>query len=156
MVGYSLRWRQGGGVMGGDPMLEVTPTLGIPLTEFTWSYARSGGPGGQNVNKVESKAILRWNLAASPGVPDDIKARLAAAHPSHVTIEGEFLVTSQKYRDQERNRQDCLEKLATMLRRAAVRPAVRKISKPSKASNRRRLEAKKHNSQRRADRRVSE
>ena len=137
-------------------MLEVTPTLGIPLTEFTWSYARSGGPGGQNVNKVESKAILRWNLAASPVVPDDIKARLVAAHPSHVTIEGEFLVTSQKYRDQERNRQDCLDKLAAMLRRAAVRPAVRKISKPSKASNRRRLEAKKHNSQRRADRRVSE
>jgi ribosome-associated protein len=137
-------------------MLEVTPTLRVPLAEFDWSYARSGGPGGQNVNKVESKAVLRWNLQASPSVPAEVKARLAAAHPAHVTTDGEFLVTSQKYRDQERNRQDCLDKLADMLRRAAVRPAVRKKTRPSKASHRRRLEAKKHNSQRKADRRVGE
>jgi ribosome-associated protein len=88
-------------------MLEVTPTLKVPLAEFEWSYARSGGPGGQNVNKVESKAVLRWNLAASPSVPADVKQRLTVAHPAHVTTEGEFLVTSQKYRDQERNREDC-------------------------------------------------
>lgn len=137
-------------------MIKISERLSLDDAEVVEQFIRASGPGGQNVNKVESKAILRWNLAASPVVPDEIKARLVAAHPSHVTIEGEFLVTSQKYRDQERNRQDCLGKLAAMLRRAAVRPAVRKISKPSKASNRRRLEAKKHNSQRRADRRVSE
>ena len=137
-------------------MLQVTDTLGVPLAEFDWSYARSGGPGGQNVNKVESKAILRWNLLASPSVPADVRARLVSAHPAHVTTDGEFLVTSQKYRDQERNRQDCLEKLADMLRRAAVRPAVRKKTKPSKGSQRRRLEAKKINSQRKADRKVSD
>ena len=137
-------------------MLQVTDALGVPLAEFEWSYARSGGPGGQNVNKVESKAILRWNLAASPSVPPDVRARLVAAHPAHVTTDGEFLVMSQKYRDQERNRQDCLDKLADMLRRAAVRPTVRKKTKPSKGSQRRRLEAKKQNSQRKADRKVSE
>ena len=137
-------------------MLEVTDRLSVPLAEFEWAYARSGGPGGQNVNKVESKALLRWNLRASPSVPADVRARLEAAHPSHLTTDGEFLVTSEKYRDRERNRQDCLDKLADMLRRAAVRPTVRKKTKPSKASNRRRLEAKKANSQRKADRRVAE
>ena len=137
-------------------MLEVTPTLAVPLAEFEWAYARSGGPGGQNVNKVESKAVLRWNLRDSPSLPADVKQRLLAAHPSHGTTDGEFLVMSQKYRDQERNRQDCLTKLADMLRRAAVRPAVRKKTKPSKGSQRRRLEAKKLNSQRKADRKVSD
>jgi ribosome-associated protein len=155
MVGDGRDRRQAGPT-GGTAVLEVTPTLLVPLTEFDWSYARSGGPGGQNVNKVESKAVLRWNLAASPSVPADVKARLTAAHPAHTTTDGEFLVTSQRYRDQERNREDCLRKLADMLLRAAVRPTVRKKTKPSKASNRRRLEAKKANSQRRADRRVDD
>lgn len=134
-------------------VLEVTGTIRIPDEEFAWEYARSGGPGGQNVNKVASKATLRWPLAASPSVPPAVRARLVAAHPAHVTVEGEFLVTSQKYRDQERNRQDCLDKLADMLRRAAVPPKVRKATKPTKASNRRRLADKKRQSARKAQRR---
>ena len=134
-------------------MLEVTDALRIPDEEWTWTYARSGGPGGQNVNKVASKAVLRWALAASPSVPDAVKARLAAAHPAHTTLEGEFLVTSQRYRDQERNREDCLAKLAAMLRRAATPPTVRKATKPSKGAKRRRLADKKHNADRKADRR---
>ena len=150
------RRRRQAGPAGGTGVLQVTATLGVPLAEFGWSYARSGGPGGQNVNKVESKAVLRWNLRDSPSVPADVKKRLTAAHPAHTTTDGEFLVTSQKYRDQERNREDCLQKLADMLRRAAIRPAVRKKTKPSKGSQRRRLEAKKLNSQRKADRKVSD
>jgi ribosome-associated protein len=132
---------------------DVTDAIRIPDDEFRWEYARSGGPGGQNVNKVASKATLRWAVAASLSIPPAVKQRLLAAHPAHVTVEGEFLVTSQKYRDQERNRQDCLDKLADMLRRAAVPPKVRRPTKPTKASDRRRLEDKKRQSQRKANRR---
>jgi ribosome-associated protein len=134
-------------------MLQVTESITIPDEELQWTYARSGGPGGQNVNKVASKAVLRWNLAASPSVPAPVKERLRTAHPAHVTVEGEFLVTSQKYRDQERNRADCLEKLAAMVRRAATPPTPRKATKPTKASKRRRLVEKKHRAERNAGRR---
>jgi ribosome-associated protein len=133
-------------------MLEVTDWLRVPLTEWTWEYARSGGPGGQNVNKVASKAVLRWPLRESPSVPDPVKARLTAAHPAHVTLDGEFLVSSQKYRDQERNREDCLLKLAAMLRRAATPPTPRKKTKPTAGAKRRRLADKKHNADRKASR----
>ena len=132
--------------------LEVTPTIAIPDGEWEWSYARAGGPGGQNVNKVASKAQLRWAMAASPSVPPAVKARLTAAHPAHVTTDGDFLVVSQRFRDQERNRDDCLAKLAAMLRRAAAPPTVRRPTKPSKASNRRRLADKKHTAERKAGR----
>jgi len=137
-------------------MLQVTDTIAIPDEEFVWTYARSGGPGGQNVNKVASKAILRWNLDASQCVSDEVKAKLRSAHPAHATIEGEFLVTSQKYRDQERNREECRTKLAAMVRRAATPPKPRRPTKPSKGSKQRRLAAKKHSATRKANRRVSE
>jgi ribosome-associated protein len=125
-------------------MLEVGARIRIPDEEFDWSFARSGGPGGQNVNKVASKAVLRWDLAASPSVPEDVKARLRAQQPGRVTTEGHLLVTSQRYRDQERNRQDCLEKLRAMLLAAAALPRARKRKKPTRASKERRLAAKRH------------
>ena len=103
-------------------MLEVTPTIRIPLDEFEWSFARSGGPGGQNVNKVASKAVLRWNFDSSPSVPDDVKARFRGRFPSRLTTEGEVVLSSELTRDQGRNREDCLEKLAAMLRLAAIVP----------------------------------
>lgn len=134
-------------------MLQVTDAIAIPDAELAWSYARSGGPGGQNVNKVESKAILRWAFAASPSVPPVVKDRLRTAHPARVTVEGDFLVTSQRYRDQERNRADCLEKLTEMVRRAATPPTPRRATKPTKGSKRRRLADKKHQSERKANRR---
>ena len=133
-------------------MLQVTDGIAIPDAEFAWQYARSGGPGGQNVNKVESKATLRWALGASTSVPDAVKGRLRAAHPARVTTDGEFLVSSQRYRDQERNRADCLEKLAAMVRAAATPPTPRKKTRPTKASKLRRLAEKKHQSERKARR----
>src|SRR3954470_22835810 len=118
--------------MGGRPalapteraqaMLEVHPHLRIPETEFVWSYVRSGGPGGQNVNKVASKAVLRWDLASSPSIPLEVKARLRTLQRRRITGEGELILTSQRFRDQERNRLDCLEKLRDMILQAAVRP----------------------------------
>ena len=133
-------------------MIAVTDAVAIPDAELSWEYARSGGPGGQNVNKVASKATLRWAVAASAAIPADARARLLAAHPAHVTADGEFLVTSQEYRDQERNRQRCGEKLAAMVRAALSPPKPRKKTKPSKASQRRRLEAKKRQGEKKAGR----
>jgi ribosome-associated protein len=134
-------------------MLEINERIRIPDDEFHWSYARSGGPGGQNVNKVASKAVLRWDLAASPSVPEDVKARLRAQQPGRITVEGEMLVTSERFRDQERNRQDCLEKLGAMLLQAAVVPKARKKTKISKGAKRARLADKKRNSARKQERR---
>jgi ribosome-associated protein len=134
-------------------MLEVTPHLRIPESEFVWSYVRSGGPGGQNVNKVASKAVLRWPLAASPSLPPDVKARLRAREANRITAEGELVLTSQRYRDQERNRQDCLDKLREMIARAAARPKVRRKTKPTRGSQEARLRAKKRRAGTKAARR---
>ena len=134
-------------------MLEVTPAIRIPLDEFEWSFARSGGPGGQNVNKVASKAVLRWAFDLSPSVPEDVKARFRARFPSRLTTDGDLVLASELTRDQGRNREDCLNKLAAMLRAAAVPPKVRRPTKPSKGSKRRRVEAKRRQSARKAARR---
>ena len=85
-------------------MLEINAHLRIPDDELEWSYVRSGGPGGQNVNKVASKAVLRWNLAASPSLPEDVKARLRARQANRITAEGDLVLTSQRYRDQDHRR----------------------------------------------------
>jgi ribosome-associated protein len=137
-------------------MLEISDRLRIPDEEFSWTFVRSGGPGGQNVNKVASKAVLRWNVVASPSLPDDIKTRLQQQQRSRITSEGDILLTSQRYRDQERNRLDCLEKLAEMLRTAAVAPKTRRKTKPSRASRERRLTAKKRRSALKSSRRVQD
>ncbi|MFO0807286.1 MAG: alternative ribosome rescue aminoacyl-tRNA hydrolase ArfB [Gemmataceae bacterium] len=134
-------------------MLVVDGAIAIPDAEFEWSYARSGGPGGQNVNKVASKAILRWALDASPSLPDAVKTRLRTLQRNRITTEGDLIVTSELTRDQERNREDCLIKLATMIRAALIVPKPRKATKPSKGSKQRRLAAKKHHSARKSSRR---
>jgi ribosome-associated protein len=134
-------------------MLEVHRHLRIPETEFVWSYVRSGGPGGQNVNKVASKAVLRWDVASSPSLPADVKARLRAREANRITAEGELVLSSQRYRDQERNRQDCLDKLREMIARAADRPKVRRKTKPTRGSQEARLRAKKRRAGTKAARR---
>lgn len=127
-------------------MLQVNSTIAIPDDEFDWSYARSGGPGGQNVNKVSSKAVLRWSVANSRSLPSHVKHRLVALNRRRVTTEGDLVIMSQQYRDQERNRQDCLEKLAAMIREAATIPKARRATKPTRGSQVRRLAAKKRRS----------
>jgi ribosome-associated protein len=134
-------------------MLVVSEAIRIPESEFQWSFARSGGPGGQNVNKVASKAVLRWNLDASKHVPAHVKDRFRSLFRRRITTEGELVLSGQRYRDQDRNRQDCLEKLADMLLQAAAVPEVRRPTKPSKASKRRRVEAKRRQSATKASRR---
>jgi ribosome-associated protein len=137
-------------------MLDINERIRIPEEEFSWSFVRSGGPGGQNVNKVASKAVLRWNLTASPSVPDDVKDRLRAQQHQRITGDGDLLLTSQRYRDQERNRLDCLEKLRDMLRAAAVPPKARRKTKPTRGARERRLADKRRRASLKASRRGTE
>ena len=136
-------------------ILEINDRLHIPEDAFAWKYARSGGPGGQNVNKVASKATLIWAVTQSAELPADVKQRLAALYPSYFTKDGVLQVTSQRHRDQERNRQDCLDKLRGMLIRALHVPRVRKKTKPSRGSKLARLKSKRHRAAIKGGRRVT-
>src|SRR5437016_5258557 len=136
-------------------MFEITAQLRIPDGELQWSFVRSGGPGGQNVNKVASKAVLRWNLAVSPSLPKDVKARFRSQQRNRITTDGDLIVTSQRYRDQERNKEDCLEKLRHMILQATLIPKPRKPSKPGRAARERRLQTKRHRSDIKKSRRPS-
>jgi ribosome-associated protein len=127
-------------------MLVINERIHIPESEFSFTFVRSGGPGGQNVNKVASKAVLRWGVDASPSLPADVKARLRARQRRRITTAGDLVLTSQRYRDQDRNRQDCLDKLRAFVREAAVVPRARKKTKPSRAAHERRLADKRRRS----------
>ena len=131
-------------------MLRVNAQIQIPLAEFHISYARSSGPGGQNVNKVNSKAMLRWPLGRSASLPEDVRQRLLARYHRRVTVEGDLVVSGQRYRDAGRNAGDCLEKLRQMLLEVAQPPKPRKPTRPTRGSVRRRLDDKRRSSKRRA------
>jgi ribosome-associated protein len=137
-------------------MFVVAPHIQIPPAEFEFTYARSSGPGGQNVNKVNSKAVLRWQATKSPSLPEAVRTRFLAKYGSRLTGDGELLITSERYRDQPRNIDDCLEKLREMLLSVAVAPKKRKKTKPSRASKERRLDSKKRDSTKKQNRRWSE
>jgi ribosome-associated protein len=121
----------------------MSVAMRIPNEELQWSFVRAGGPGGQNVNKVASKAVLRWNVLASPSVTAEVKERLRAQQPGRMTNEGELIITSQRFRDQERNRIDCLEKLGYAIGRASVRPKPRRPTRPTRGSREARLQDKR-------------
>jgi len=124
-------------------MFEINDRIRIPEEEFTWSFARSGGPGGQNVNKVASKALLSWDVEKTACLSIPVKIRLKTLQRRRFTKEGILQIVSQRYRDQERNRQDCLDKLREMVLEALVVPKSRKPSRPTRGSREARLRAKK-------------
>ena len=119
----------------------------IPNDEIQFTFARSSGPGGQNVNKVNSKAILSWNIARSSAVPEDVKTRFFDRFKNRVNMEGEVVIACDESRDQKTNQRLCLEKLAVMLNDVAVPPKPRKPTKPSRAQKQLRLQAKKMRSE---------
>ncbi len=135
-------------------MLEITPTVNIPLSELEFSYVRSAGPGGQNVNKVASKAVMRWNMQASAALAPEQKERMQTLYPSQVTKDGVLILTSQLTRDAPKNRQDCMEKLKKMVAQALRVPKRRVPTKPTKGSVRRRLDDKSRHSEKLRQRRV--
>jgi len=134
--------------------LSVSSRIQIPRSEFQFTFVRSSGPGGQNVNKVNSKAVLRWPLAASPALPPDVRDRFLTRYGSRLTSEGELIVSSQRFRDQGRNIDDCLEKLAAMLGEVARPPRRRRPTKPSKSAVQKRLTTKQAHSRKKHRRRV--
>ena len=115
--------------------LRVNSRIVIPQSELKFSFVRSSGPGGQNVNKVNSKAQLRWSVVGSQSLPADVRTRLLARYSSRITDRGEIVLTSQRYRDQARNVGDCLTKLREMLAAVAVPPRRRKKTKPPRGAN---------------------
>ncbi|NQV28386.1 MAG: aminoacyl-tRNA hydrolase [Rhodopirellula sp.] len=136
-------------------MLRVNDRISIPFTEFDFTFARSGGPGGQNVNKVNSKVTLRWDIVKSSTLPADVLARFRAKYHRRMTKEGDLVMHSQRYRDQGRNVADCLEKLRELLLEVAVAPRTRRPTRRTKGSVQRRLNDKKQQSEKKQSRRQS-
>jgi ribosome-associated protein len=124
-----------------------------PLGEVKFSFARSSGPGGQNVNKVESKAVLRWDVAKSPRLRGAMRARFLERWASRITAAGELVIASQRHRERERNVAECIAKLRTMLAEVATPPKPRRATKPTRGSKERRLSSKRAQSRKKADRR---
>jgi ribosome-associated protein len=133
--------------------LFVTPRLTIPAGELELSFARSGGPGGQNVNKVSSKVDLRWNPVTSTALGEEDRAWLLQKLRSRLTSDGTLIVTSTATRDQIANRADAMSKLALIVAAALDRPKPRKPTKPSKGAKRRRVADKRRHAEKKANRR---
>ena len=128
-------------------MLEVDHRISIPLKEFSFTFARSGGPGGQNVNKVNSKVILHWDVTASPSLPEDVRTRFLAHYPRRINKAGQFVISSERFRDQGRNVTDCTNKLRDLILVVATAPKKRRPTKATKGSKERRLAGKREKSQ---------
>ena len=123
-------------------MIRVAPRVVIDERELDESFIRASGPGGQNVNKVETAVQLRFDALASPGLPEDVKERLRGWAGSRMTSEGVVIIVAQRFRTQDRNREDARERLFELLRKAAVRPLARRPTKPTLGSQKRRLDSK--------------
>ena len=125
----------------------VTPRVTIPAGELAIAFARSGGPGGQNVNKVASKVELRWNPVTSAALSSDDRSWLLERLRSRLTSDGTLIVTSTATRDQLKNRADATSKLALIVRAALDRPKPRRTTKPSRAARGRRVADKRHHAE---------
>jgi ribosome-associated protein len=125
-------------------MISVTPTLAIDEREIEESFIRASGPGGQNVNKVATAVQLRFDAARCATLPEPVRARLRRLAGRRMTSEGVVVITAQRYRSQERNRTDALERLLTLLREAAAPPPPkRRPTRPGRAAKERRLQEKR-------------
>ncbi len=127
-------------------MIQVTRFIVINEDEIEWEFFRSSGPGGQNVNKVATAVKLRFDVCHSPSLPDDVRKRLIRLAGKRLTSEGVLIIVSRRFRTQERNRQDAINRLRELVRKAEKKPKVRRKTRPTLESKKRRIEAKQRRS----------
>lgn len=137
--------------------LYISPRIQVPDEELDVSFARAGGPGGENVNKSNTKAVVRFSITRCRSIPDELRGRLLHMLAGKLTTRGELIVTSQEHREQSRNLEECRSKLRDMIREALTVRRARRATQPTRASKERRMEAKRRRSQlRRTRARVSD
>jgi ribosome-associated protein len=127
-------------------MIRITDQISIDESEIEESFVRSSGPGGQNVNKLSTAVQLRFDVRASPSLPNDVALRLMRLAGRRMTKDGVLVLIAQNHRTQERNRAEAQERLVALIQEAAVKPVPRRATKPTKASKLRRIEGKKRRS----------
>ena len=124
-------------------MLEITPTLALSDEELVERFVRSSGPGGQNVNKVATAVELRFDIANSPSLPEPVRARLLAKRDRRLTDEGVLVLSAQRFRTQDRNREDARDRLKAFVESGLHAPRPRIATRPSRAAKQRRLDEKR-------------
>lgn len=140
MNGRAARPKLGG-------MIQVSPGIALDEREIREEFVRASGPGGQNVNKVATAVKLRFDVGRSPSLPEDVRRRLVRLAGRRMTEDGVLVIDARRFRTQERNRRDALERLVALISRAAVKPTPRRKTIPTAASRERRLEAKRRRGQ---------
>jgi ribosome-associated protein len=124
-------------------MIRINARIAIEDREVDESFVRASGPGGQNVNKLSTAVQLRFDVRGSPSLPGEVKTRLERLAGTRLTRDGVLVIIAQQYRTQARNREDALDRLIDLIRRAAIAPTPRRPTKPTRASRERRIESKK-------------
>ena len=127
-------------------MIRVTPRISIDEREIRQRFIRASGPGGQNINKVATAVQIRFDVARSPSLPPDVRERVMRLAGTRMTKQGILVIDARRFRTQERNRQDAIDRLLALIRVAAVKPKVRRKTSPPLVAKKRRLEAKRRRS----------